>query len=182
MIHYCDYSSIDNKDKILLLLDVIEQKFIWMCHQNFIWHNIMLSRYLGQDTDTPTYMEALSGREDFPCEAFQKATEIFYSGSLIVLHKVEYWWYYKLILFYPQWDYDSNVDTDEILLLMVEWDEEDFMDTPSTFHMRKSYVLKSQSHDPDTPKYMEALSGGNTDEYLKATDDEIQSIMRRDTW
>ena len=25
------------------------------------------------------------------------------------------------------------------------------------------YVLKSQSHDPDTPNYMEALSGENTD-------------------
>ena len=44
------------------------------------------------------------------------------------------------------------------------------------------YVLKSQSHDPDTPNYMEALSGENTDEYFKAVDDEIQSLMRRDTW
>ena len=35
----------------------------------------MLSRYLGQDTDTPTYMEVLSGREDFPCEAFRRETE-----------------------------------------------------------------------------------------------------------
>ena len=29
---------------------------------------------------------------------------------------------------------------------------------------------------------MEALSGENTDEYFKAIDDEIQSLMRRDTW
>ena len=56
-------------------------------------------------------------------------------------------------------DYDSNVDTDVILLLMAEWYEEDCMDTPSTFHMIKSYVLKTQSHDPDTTTYMEALSG-----------------------
>ena len=32
--------------------------------------------------------------------------------------------------------FDSNVDTDDILLLLAEWDAEDFMDTPSTFHMR----------------------------------------------
>ena len=33
-------------------------------------------------------------------------------------------------------DFDSNVDTDEILSLMAEWYAEDCMDTPSTFHMR----------------------------------------------
>ena len=48
--------------------------------------------------------------------------------------------------------------------------------------MRKYYVLKSQIHDPDTPKYMEDLSGENTDEYFKDMDDKIQSIMRRYTW
>ena len=48
--------------------------------------------------------------------------------------------------------------------------------------MGQSYVLKSQSHDPDTPKYMEALSGENTGEYFKAMDNYIQSLMRRDTW
>ena len=29
---------------------------------------------------------------------------------------------------------------------------------------------------------MEALSGENSEEYFKAMDDEIQSLMRRDTW
>ena len=29
---------------------------------------------------------------------------------------------------------------------------------------------------------METLSGKNTDEYFKAMDDEIQSLMRRETW
>ena len=71
---------------------------------------------------------------------------------------------------------------DEILLLMAEWDAEDCTDTPPTFHMRKSYVLKSQIHDPDTPNYMEALSGKNTNKYVKAMDDENKSLMRRDTW
>ena len=42
--------------------------------------------------------------------------------------------------------------------------------------------FKNQSHDPDTPTYMEALSGENSEEYFKAMDDEIQSIIRRDTW
>ena len=48
--------------------------------------------------------------------------------------------------------------------------------------MREYYVLKNQSHDPDTPTYMEALSGENAEEYFKVMDDEIQSLMRRDTW
>ena len=33
-------------------------------------------------------------------------------------------------------DFDNNVDTDDILSLLAEWDAEDCMDTPSTFHMR----------------------------------------------
>ena len=53
-------------------------------------------------------------------------------------------------------DLNSNVDTDDILSLMDEWDAEDCMDTQSTFHTRESYALKTQSHDPDTPTYMEA--------------------------
>ena len=79
-------------------------------------------------------------------------------------------------------DLNRNVDMDDILLLLVEWDAEDCMDTPSSFHMRESYVLKSQSHDPDTPTYMEALSGENAEEYFKAIYDEIQSLMIRYTW
>ena len=48
--------------------------------------------------------------------------------------------------------------------------------------MRESYVIKYQSHYPDTPTYMEALSGENAEEYLKAMDDEVQIIMGGDTW
>ena len=59
--------------------------------------------------------------------------------------------------------FDSNVDTYDILLLLAEWDTEDCMDTPSKFHMRESYALKTQSHDLDTPTYMEALSGKNSE-------------------
>ena len=55
------------------------------------------------------------------------------------------------------------------------------MDTPSTFHTRESYALKTQSHDPDTPKYMEELSGEHVDKYYKAMDYEIKIIMRRKT-
>ena len=60
---------------------------------------------------------------------------------------------------------------DDILSLLTEGYAEDSMDKPSTFHMRKYYILKSQSHDPDTPTYMEALSGENSEEYFKAMDD-----------
>ena len=79
-------------------------------------------------------------------------------------------------------DFDSNVDTDDILSLLTEWEAEDCMDTPSMFHMSEYYALKTQSHDPDTTTYMEALSGKNTEECFKAMDDEIQILMRRDTW
>ena len=67
-------------------------------------------------------------------------------------------------------DFDSNVDTDDILSLLAEWDAEDCMDTPSKFHTRESYALKNQIHDPDTPTYMEALSGENPEEYFKVMD------------
>ena len=33
-------------------------------------------------------------------------------------------------------DLNGNVDTDDILSLLAEWDAEYFMDTPSTFYMR----------------------------------------------
>ena len=39
-------------------------------------------------------------------------------------------------------DLDSNVDTDEIIALLPEWDAEACMNTPSTFHMRESYALR----------------------------------------
>ena len=54
-------------------------------------------------------------------------------------------------------DLHINVDTDDILSFMSEWDSEDCMDTPPTFYMREYYVLKNQSHDTDTPTYMEVL-------------------------
>ena len=47
--------------------------------------------------------------------------------------------------------------------------------------MKESYVIKSQSYDPDTPTYMEALSGENSEEYFKAMDDEIQGLIIKDT-
>ena len=66
---------------------------------------------------------------------------------------------------------NNNVDTDDILSLLDDWDVEDCMNTPSTFHMRESYVLNNQSHDPDTPTYMESLADKNSEEYFKAMDD-----------
>ena len=48
--------------------------------------------------------------------------------------------------------------------------------------MKEYYALKTQSHDPDTPTYMEVLSGKNLEEYFKAMDYEIPNLMRRDTW
>ena len=48
-------------------------------------------------------------------------------------------------------DLNINVDTDDILGLMAQWDAEYCMDAPSTFHMRESYVIKSQRHNPNTP-------------------------------
>ena len=61
-------------------------------------------------------------------------------------------------------DINSNVDTDDILSLLAEWNTDDCMDTLSTFHIREYYVLKTQIHDHDTPTYMEALSGEKLEE------------------
>ena len=55
--------------------------------------------------------------------------------------------------------YNSNIDTENIIYLLADQDAEDFMGTPSTFHMREYYALKSQSQDYEAPMYMEALSG-----------------------
>ena len=44
----------------------------------------MLSISLGQDPDTPTYMEVLSDREDCQCEAFQRAN----GQNLVVRERV----------------------------------------------------------------------------------------------
>ena len=51
----------------------------------------------------------------------------------------------------------------DILFLLDEWHAEYCMDMTSTFHMREYYVLKSRSHDTDTPTFMEALSVENTE-------------------
>ena len=58
-------------------------------------------------------------------------------------------------------DFDRNVDTDDIILLLAEWDEKSCMDTPSTFYMRESYSIKTKSHDTDTTMNMEAISDEN---------------------
>ena len=59
-------------------------------------------------------------------------------------------------------DYDSNLDTYKILSLLDQWYAEDYIDVPSTLHIRESYALKYQSQEHDTPMYMDALS----DEYM----------------
>ena len=77
---------------------------------------------------------------------------------------------------------NRNVDTNNILSLLSEWDAEYCMDTPSKFHMIESYVLKNQGHDPYNPTHMEALSGENSEEYFKAINDESLSLIRRNIW
>ena len=68
-------------------------------------------------------------------------------------------------------DLNRNVDNDDIILFLGDWYAEDCMDTPQMFHIRDYYVLKTQSHDNDTPTYMEALSGKNSEEYFRATNE-----------
>ena len=57
-------------------------------------------------------------------------------------------------------------------MFLAEWDAEDFMDVPSTFNIIEYYILKYQSHNYDTPTYMEAISVEHADEYYKYMDDE----------
>ena len=79
-------------------------------------------------------------------------------------------------------DLDRSVYTYDTLSLLVECDAEDCMNAQYMFHMREYYVLKYQRYDPDTPMYMEALSSGHGYEYYKVMDDEIQSLVKRNTW
>ena len=52
-------------------------------------------------------------------------------------------------------DYNSNVDTNDILYLLADWDVEYCMDTLLKFHTREDYPLNYQSNYPDTPTHME---------------------------
>ena len=56
--------------------------------------------------------------EDFPYEASQKAAETFYSGSWIVLHEVEYWYFASYEYMIHDGDYYSIVDKDKTLSLL----------------------------------------------------------------
>ena len=77
---------------------------------------------------------------------------------------------------------NNKINTSYILSLLAECNAEDCIGMPSTFHIRESCVLKSQSRDTDTPMYMEALSDENVEEQFKLMDDEIQIIMIREIW
>ena len=62
-----------------------------ICSQD-IWNRILILQHKWR---------SLSGMEDFPCQAFRRATQIFYSCSSYGLSKVEYWWCWKLSLYDP---------------------------------------------------------------------------------
>ena len=50
------------------------------------------------------------------------------------------------------------------------------MDAPSTINIGEYNALKYHRNYPDTPTYMQALSGENVYEYYKAMNDEIKSL------
>ena len=79
-------------------------------------------------------------------------------------------------------DFNSNIDTDDILSLMNEWNTEYCMDAQSELHMREYYVINSQRYDTVTTAYTEDLSGEHADEYYKAMDGEIHGLTRRGKW
>ena len=112
-----------------------------MCHQNFIWHNIMLSRSLVQDTDTPTHMKELSGREDFPYEDFRRATGTFDISSFYGLHKVEYWRCCKFRLYDTWWGLLQNCWYVQDLIVDAWYWAEGHMYMPPKLHMTQSYDL-----------------------------------------
>ena len=55
------------------------------------------------------------------------------------------------------------------------------MEVTLTLNMRQYYALKYQSQYPDTPIYMDALSGTHSDVHNKVVDDKITSLIGRDT-
>ena len=74
MIHDGDYYSIVDKDKILSLLDEIEQNIIWFTTETS-YETILFSQYLwARILIIQRKWRSLSDREDLQCEAFQRET------------------------------------------------------------------------------------------------------------
>ena len=63
---------------------------------------------------------------------------------------------------------DSNVYIYNILYLLGYWNTQYCMDVTSIVNMRSSYYIKSHIQNPDTPMYMEALSGESVEYYYKS--------------
>ena len=97
----------------------------------------------------------------------------FYVRLLKCIRKYPQWfdpgfWYERewkslsvvsLVYIIRYYDYDSNLDTDEIRSLIADCYAEYYMDALSIFHMRYYYALNLQSKYPYTLIYMETLSG-----------------------
>ena len=75
MIHDWDYHSIADKDKILSLLDDIENNIILFSNET-LYDTILCSQYIwARILILQRKWRALSGREDCLCEDLRRATE-----------------------------------------------------------------------------------------------------------
>ena len=70
---------------------------------------------------------------------------------------------------------------EDIMALLAEWDVDEYQDRPRAYHMSEAFVAKSKS-DPDTPTYLEALTGDHAEGYYQAMEEEIKNLERRMTW
>ena len=55
-------------------------------------------------------------------------------------------------------------------------------DIASNHHTPMCFRTFNKVHDPDLPNYKEAMSGDYSTQFKKATDDEIDGLVKRDTW
>jgi len=72
---------------------------------------------------------------------------------------------------------------DEINSLLTDMDDPSWDSTPIS--MKPSLFVakkKRKVPDPDTPNYTEAMSGEDSESYWRAMNDEIKSLVKRDTW
>ena len=54
-------------------------------------------------------------------------------------------------------------------------------ETTATNYSPASYAAKPK-HDPDTPSYVEAMSGEQSEDYWRAMQEEISALVKRNTW
>ena len=76
----------------------------------------------------------------------------------------------------------SSGDLFELMTMLYDLDEDEPFVTPKASILNESYSYLAQGQDPDVPVYWDALTGDEAEEWFKAMDTEIQSLVECGTW